>query len=416
MLQQQQQHQNMTYEVLTDCCHPEYSRDNLEKVFYMYHPLKDMVRGLDECSAAKANLDSIDFEEVTFLAIVEGHATRHLDREFGPIFVTDDEHNRPTITGGSRLLLTADYYRYLKNNFGFNVVRIEWIIYYKRCEDLPKVFRRLIMMRNAVEASSPKDAFLKTIVNYACGYFGLNTGRRQSKMTARIAYKLPRRFNIFKDDVTPLDSFGPDTHLMLVQSNSPKRKQQQFACTTPLVLFIQIIEYGKLMLNRAVQCLQCHIRPTAMHILYSNVDNMILALADDDMYSPSLLHDSTTRSKFVEDWRHYKSCAYNNINYNNNIWNRSSPGKLKEEWCHTSSTSGWKFVSPCRMFHVLLTSQSGSGSNVSHHKSTFFTGLPTQEAFNIAMAVLRKQRIQLVQQKKHAKLVSTDTHLVTYNY
>ena len=84
---------------------------------------------------------------------------------------------------------------------------------------------------------------------------------------------------------------------------------------------------------------------------------------------------------------------------------------FKEEWCHTSDEA-WKFVSPCRMFHVVLTQE----ENKNHHKSTFFTGLDTREAFKIAIAVLNKQRFQVIQEKKKNKLISTDTHLVTYKF
>jgi hypothetical protein len=95
-------------------------------------------------------------------------------------------------------------------------------------------------------------------------------------------------------------------------------------------------------------------------------------------------------------------------------WQRlfgKGPGMLKQEWCHQSNEM-WRFVSPCRMFHVVLTKQDNDG----HHKSTFFTGLPTEEAFKIAMAVLKKQNIKVTQEKKKAKLVGTETHLVTYSF
>jgi hypothetical protein len=378
---------NATYDVLTDCCHPEYSRENLAKAFYIYHPLKDFICGLDKLDGS---LDCVDYAEVTFLAIVEGHTRYHQDREFGPIFLADAEPERHTTTGG-KILLTSDYYLYLKNNFGFKVTSIEWIIYYKVCEDLPKVFKRFVTMRKQVESGSPKDAFLKTIVNYACGYFGLNSDK-QAKMTARIAYKLPKRFNIFKDDVTPLDSFGSST-LMLVKSYRVRKKAKHL-CSTPLILFVQIIEFGKQKLNRAVQCLQQYVRPTAMHILYSNVDNLILALSTDTIEEALLNPES--HLEFYRIWRHYAG---------------QGPGLLKQEWCHTSNEM-WRFISPCRMYHVVLTLNQLDA----HHKSTFFTGLPSEEAFRIAMAILRKQNIKVLQEKKKEKLAGTETHIVAYNY
>lgn len=377
-----------TYEVLTDCCHPEYTMENLNKAFYIYHPLKDMIRGLDKLNGT---LDCIDYSEVTFLAIVEGYATCNLGREFGPIFVSTTSNQKtscPSMTGG-KILLTGDYYLYLKNRFGFKVRSIEWIIYYKVCEDLPKVYRKFVLMRK--EAGTPKDALLKTLVNYACGYFGLNSDK-QSKLTARITYKLPKRFNIFRDEVTPLDSFGKDT-LMLVRSYN-KKKAARYLCNTPLVVFIQIIEFGKLRLNKAVQCLQQYLRPTAMHILYSNVDNLILALSEDTL--EEALQDPQQSYQFSKEWRTFTA---------------GGPGMLKREWYYKSDIE-WQFVSPCCMFHVLTKHESDGG----HHKSTLFSGLPTQEAFKIAMSVLNKQRIKVDQEKKKDKLAGTDTHIVTYHF
>ena len=383
---------NSSYQVVTDCCHPEYSKQKLDQAFMKYSPLKNLISGLD---ALHGSIIDADLSKITFLAIVEGHIDKtnhHQPGQFGPIFVNDDnETNQPTIDGG-KILLTSDYYRYLRDNFGFTISKIHWIIYYKVCSDLPKVFKMLVSMRNQTERQSPKDAFFKTIINYACGYFGLNPYKTPKKVT-RIVYQLPRRFNIFRDDVIPLATFGKQD-LLLIQSHF-KQRQTKHLCHTALVLFIQIIEFGKQTLNSAIQCLQRHIRPTAMHILYSNVFNLIVALAGDNLLDVVQVPTKNGKEAFSLEWDQLTG---------------DGPGRLKEEWCHTSKEV-WQFVSPCRMFHVLLTHE----DQESHHKSTFFTGLPTREAFTIAMSVLNKQPIQIVQERKKSKLIGTDTHMVTFN-
>lgn len=378
-----------TYEVFTDCCHPEYSHQNLDKAFYMFHPLKDMISGLNRLDGT---IEKADLSEITFLAIVNGRVTRNQQEPFGPVFSTNDQC--VTMTEG-RFLLTSNYYRYLKYYFGFQITNIEWIIFYKIDEDLPKVFKTLVTMRKNSLPKSPKAAFLKSVVNYACGYFGLNQSK-QSKLIARVAYKLPHRFNIFRDDVSPLDNFHQQT-LMLIASHLSKNKSTKYICNTPLVLFVQIIEFGKQRLNQAIQCLQKHIRPTAIKILYSNVDNLIVALSEDNLYNALKCDSETAQNDFFKEWQ--TLCG-------------KDPGMLKEEWCHTSNEP-WQFVSPCKMFHVLQTNQDSS----SHYKSSCFSsGLPTQEAFQIAMAVLNKQPIQVIQEKKIDKLTGTDTQLVTYKF
>jgi hypothetical protein len=345
---------NSTYEVLTDCCHPEYSMANLKNAFSIHRPLKSLIVGLDQLDGT---LDKVDLSKVTFLAIVEGYATTHRKREFGPVFVTDG--NTPTVSKG-KMLLTSDYYLYLKRHFGFKVTSIEWIIFYKVCRDLPRAFASIVLLRKQADQAPSKDAFLKSVVNYACGYFGRKSN---AKSTARIISTLPKRFNILRDDVKPLESFGKDA-FMLVQSYSATKKPRY----APLVLFMQIIEFGKMRLNTSVQWLQQHLRPTSMHILYSNVDNLILSLSEDTLVEALKDQSNLAKTTFVAGWQ--------------NLFGKG-PGMLKQEWCHTSDEM-WQFVSPCRMFHVVLTHR----ENDSHHKSTFFTGLPTAEAFKIATAML----------------------------
>lgn len=372
-----------SYDVITDCCDREYFSDNLKKAFFIYHSLAELTSGL---STLNGTLQNINYDEVTFLAIVHGKATVNHEGEFGPIFASRDDENNVTVTQG-RLLLTSDYYRYLKNNFGFQVDKIEWIIFYKRCHDMPKVFYKLVQMRQSVEKGSAKDAFLKTIVNYACGYFGLNVSK-QGKMSARIAYKLPKRFNIARDHVKFLGYFNNEI-LSVVQTYS---KTARGMCKTPLILFVQIIEFGKQRLNKSIQCLQKHLRPSAMRILYSNVDNLIIALSSDTFYDAIKNQTNDGRHQFTKEWLQIFG---------------QGPGMLKQEWFY-SSWEPWQFVSPVCMFHVLKT----QSENNSRYKSCFVTGLPVSTAFNIAMALLKKQKIQVPQERKVDKILNSDTHIV----
>lgn len=371
-----------TYEVFTDCCHPDYSKENLDKVFFMFRPLFNLIKGLDQLNGTLAKAD---LEDVTFIAIVEGTTTTNNGHVFGPTF------DPP-----GKMLLTSDYYRYLKYYFGFQITHIEWIIFYRVCKDIPYVFNTLVTMRKNASLKSPKAAFLKSIVNYACGYFGLNLSK-QAHTVSRIAYRLPKRFNIFRDEVAELDTFN-DQPMLLITRRFDRNANTKYNCNTPLILFVQIIEFGKLRLNQVIQCLQQHVRPKAINILYSNVDNLIIALSEDNLFDALDFSPGVVKAQrdFYLKWR--TLCG-------------EGPGMLKEEWCQ-KSTDNWQFVSPCRMFHVILTRQ----EHENHHKSTFFHGLPTQEAFQVAMAVLKKQSIQVLQEKKTNKLSGTDTRMVTYTF
>ena len=43
------------------------------------------------------------------------------------------------------MLLTSDYYKYLQQ-FGFQIDSVDWVVFYQRCYDLPRVFRKLVNM------------------------------------------------------------------------------------------------------------------------------------------------------------------------------------------------------------------------------------------------------------------------------
>ena len=73
-----------SYEVITDCCDREYFSDNLQKAFFIYHSLADLISGLPKLNGT---LQNINYDEVTFLAVVNGRATTNHEGEFGPFFL-----------------------------------------------------------------------------------------------------------------------------------------------------------------------------------------------------------------------------------------------------------------------------------------------------------------------------------------
>jgi len=291
------------------------------------------------------------------------------------------------------MLLTSDYYRYLVDHFDFQVTSVPWISYYRRCNDLPRVFRHLVDMRTALPKDSSAAGFLKSVVNYACGYFGLHRSKKPY-CKAKITHKLPKTYNVYKNEAIPLPDFD-NKDLYIVKSKYPTAHLKNKS-VTPLLHFVGIIEYGKLQINRAIHIFQRHLRPTAFRILYSNVDNLIVACSADSFEDALLDPSPAGLEAFAREWLP--------------LANQPGPGKFKLEWM-VPSGHGWKFVTPFCMFYSLTTEDDSSAK----HKSLGLKGLVSHDVFKIAYDLWRKERVTMQVVKRKDKLAGTDTHLVTYN-
>jgi len=376
--------ENMSYEVITDCCHLEYNRIFLKHAFATIPELNRLVAGMDRLDGT---LNCIDPDYYTFLAIVEGECLLKPQGDMGPIFTSDLKN--PTRRGG-KMLLTSDYYTYLQP---FRVDHVEWIVYYRRCQHLPRVFGKLLQQRQDMARFKSKAGIVKSIINYACGYFGLNSDKT-CKTTARVSNRLPHRFNIHGHEVQSIDYFHNNVELSLVKTLG-KPAAKRYMCTTPFTLFVGIVEYGKLRLNKALQCLQTHLRPTSMRLLYSNVDNLIVALSTSTF--EEALQDPNRLDDFKLEW--------------NRLYG-SDPGQLKLEWEMLQDTA-WKFISPAKMYYsVIALKQEGT----SYHKTCSFKGLGSLDSYNVARKLLDKQSVQVEQVRRIDKLAGTETKEIVLNF
>ena len=395
----------MSYEVYTDCCHPEYHPLNLKRAFDVCRELAELVRGLDDVNGSLEYFLKNDNKDVTFFALVEGYARKNdgggnddddnNDRwnqtTFGPVFQFEND-GPPTFSSG-KMLLTSDYYRYLVEQVDFLVTSLHWIVYYKRCRHLPAVFEQLVSARQSLPKGSSVAGLLKSIVNYSCGYFGLHKSK-QPRTNTRIVYRLPSNFNYSIHEVSPLPYFaGVDLYILRTLSPTSHFKYQT---TMPLLHFFGIIEYGKMQINRALRVLWQHLRPTAIRHLYSNVDNIILACSADRFQDALVDTSPAGTSAFLRDWMPLLG---------------TEPGKLKEEWI-VPSGHRWKFVTPYCMFYVLTTDDDRSEDR---HKTNCFKGLVTREIFDIALQIWNNKDVVVVDiEKRKNKLVDFETHRVTH--
>lgn len=373
---------NIRYTIITDCCHEEYTWKALAQAFKTIPELAQLIVGIK--NVTNNGLDKVNLATTTFIAQVTGHATRPPMGAIGPIFNMEATTFQDMSTSSGKMLLTSDYYQHLVQ-FGFQVDAVDWVVFYQRCHDLPQVFDKLIAMRTL--AGPAKKAYIKSLVNMACGFFGLNFNKGHRRMT-RISHRLPKNYSIHKHNILPLQDFkGKPIHLITTLLG----KTSTFKNPMPLVLFVGVIEYGKMLLNRALLCLQKHLNPASFRLLYCNVDNMIIAS------SANCLEDTTMDSsifgyyKFLEEFETLTG---------------DGPGLFKQEWYFSKP---WQFVSPGRMQYCLKSEHD------SISKSCVIKGLSPHESFSIAMDLLNKVKVTVNQTKIINKLAGPETHIVQYH-
>jgi hypothetical protein len=334
-------------------------------------------------------LDKVNFATTTFIAQVAGHTTAEsTNGPMGPIFNLEGASFKDAFKSSGTVLLTSDYYQYLKK-FGFHIDNVDWVIFYQRCFDLPRVFEKLVDMRTL--AGPAKNAYIKSLINMACGYFGLNSNKGHGSMV-RISHRIPKMHSVFKHHIVPLSKFK-GKQINLITTLTEKKTNEPTGM--PLILFTSIIEYGKMMLNRALLCLQKHLNPKAFRLLYCNVDNLIIASSVDDLGDATL--DSTIIGyiKFQEEFDELVG---------------DGPGLLKQEWSITSAQKPWKFVSPGRM-HYCISHPQGYKS-----KSCLIKGVSPPESFSIAMDLLNQTSFTVNQTQTVNRLAGIETRIVQYKF
>ena len=373
----------MKYTVITDCCHLEFSKASLKIAFKDIPELQRLVAGMDNLDGS---LHCIDYNDMMYLAVVEGYC--NTDLPVKPIFAMGQD--QPTTDGG-KMLITSDYYAYLAKNFNFEIKSIDWIVYYKKCKTLPMVFRELLQLRKQFANVKSKAGNLKSIVNHACGYFGLNSAKGH-RTAARMTNKLPQRFSVLQHQVMPIEGMFNNQELIVIKTLK-KPSGFSFMCSTPLILFVSIIEYGKLRLNQSLQCLQKYLSPTSWKLLYSNVDNLIISCSKDTFCDA--VEDQSKVTDFKNEWSTFIG---------------EDAGLLKLEWEITSELN-WKFVSPYKMFYSVLT----KNSNESYQKTCSYKGLGTDESYELSLKLLQKVPTQVNQLRRVDKLCNTEKKSVVYN-
>jgi hypothetical protein len=373
------------YFVMKDCCTPEFNTWSLNGYFKTIPVLANLVRPYQTIDGM---LDENN-ETTTFIAVVRGSVPLHKRLEapiFGPLVVWT-EFGQELVWEG-RLVLTKDYFIYLRKEFDFQIENIEWAVFYPRCFVFNQIYKHLLNLR---ETSKPSIASLiKVIVNHSAGYFGLNSGKRQPTK-CRISSKI--QLNPGHNEFNALGSIQENNYFYIKTFGI--QKDHVVACHTPLFMFLAIVEMGKMRLNKIMLFLHRKLQPGSFRIFYINTDSTVLALATptlEDAVDPRQLDE------FRNGW--------------DNDLASGKPGCMKLEFI-VPQHSNWEMASHDLRNYAIKCDL----PEYNRHKMSALNNLTPERAFAISHQHINQQPVVIEQVRRTDKLVNllTETKQICFN-
>ena len=385
-----------TYHVVAGCHEPQYTVTHMKSFFNLYPELKRLIDDYFTGNILNTEQAIFDSYNLTFLAIVDGYCTTYnsFPSQY-PLFLQNEkkEWDRFASTRESKkgILLTKDYLFYLLREHGLEVKTIRKIYFYKTCTVLPQIFKELVEARANENISPHEKQLLKNIVNYAAGFFGYNETKHQTKSVCRLVTKVPKRYghqhyiNSRLSDVTLINN----TRIMFLQTTKTIKKKRM-SCQSALPLYICITEWGKKRLSEILCYFEKNFHPNKYRLLYSNIDNAIIALSTDT------LEEALEREEKFERYKFFST---------------TKPGYLKEEFVFTSKDE-WKFVSGFTQNYAILTNQ----KNIGIHKASALNHVSTQQAFDASCALLKCEKFSIAQTRRINKMANLDSVVQTFHF
>jgi len=243
-------------------------------------------------------------------------------------------------------VLIRDYFRYLVSHRGFVVTDLEAVLFFKTEPIFNQIFRELIERRRSSQDFKEKN-WIKRLVNLSCGFFGFQENGRSGFRHFSIRSRIPRTFNVsrhqidFRQGAVCLDS---TQYYVVSLGRRPRRRRRRCGpSNNALALFFTVVEMGKLRLVQALQFFSRHLPPASWSLLYSNVDNLIIALegAGNLEEAVFLAAGSDGLARYLAEKPLYLAASSQ----------EAEPGQLRLEWlCNSPS---WRFITLGIMHYVL---------------------------------------------------------------
>jgi len=328
--------ENISFQIVTDCCNPEYSPKSLGIYFKIIPELAQLVEGYSSIDGKiHENMDP----NITFLAIA--HVTcfekNKTDGFPGPLYIDSKK-----MAWQGKILLTKDYFVYLSNHFRLSIDLIEWAVFYKRDHVFSQTYQYLLEQKNSHSAAISK--WYKSIINLSCGYFGSNPNTKTVRFI-RLTDKVPRNFTFHKYNILTINEYGEQSsygsnvnyhknfnNLFIVRtfsSHVQTMNQSTKNNLQSLPLFATVIEFGKMRLNQIFHFYSTHIPKKNLKLMYAHIDSTIIAIS-----TKTLKEAAYDPEEFEKIWHQ----EYHNPT-------QKLPGQLHTEF-HYDSSYKWKFVTP----------------------------------------------------------------------
>jgi hypothetical protein len=428
------------YSTFSDCHSPAYSKKNLQLHFSSIKPLKKMMQPYLDIEAFAKLLTSAQLgpkdilnrcpDSVAFIAAVRcstPSVTRRLpaDAPSGPFFVCGSGgklYRRQTGTPrpGESVILTKDYFDYLAMSRGnhFSVEKILDCLLYPRWNEFNKVFEELIERRNSEGQGAAEKRVLKNVVNYACGYFGLNSAKdkmRHPRM--RLGTKLRSSIDLNKTRVFSVDFFGSSSENYMVfhsvAGDGARRQSGKKSSGVPVSLYLGVVEMGKLRLLQILDWLESASAPGSVRHLYTNVDNLILAIAEPDLDRLALLSSPRLKHTFTFLKNYFFKSSLD-------VASKPDPGGLKLEW-QLGPETGWKFASCALQNWAVVTEETvdddksdSIGGN--RTKTNLFAGVGARRSYDYACKMIDRETVTLEMPRRVNKMAGTEERVVQFKF
>jgi hypothetical protein len=410
-----------TYVVVSECHTPGYSTKELDESFQVGRPLHCLIAPylalpFQTLAAEKQQLHRLP-PTLTYIIFCQGQLT---DPQ-GRLFVWTEEGKQdfsPATLPGKEVMLTRAHYEYLCREHNFQLNSVQAILFYKTDFVLPKVFEELTKDRySALQHSASRISVIKCLINFACGYFGYNANKKKgpnaNKKWLVTGINL-RRPSVGMFALAYAGDFNRQTFYTKTQmAQLPRRtgrtaKPLLFAKSNnaALPIFCTIIDLGKLRLAQCFLFIQRVTRPGSVQLLYTHIDNMILATSQPRLEQ---LVDSAQQTYYREHRDQFFVPADAAV---------PLPGQLKLEF--NLSGQEWKFASPYSCFYGLIGGTEDKEQNVkeekedqkSFSKTSGLNNLSPAESYRCAVNLLRQVPVTLTQQRRVDKTANTQMQTV----
>ena len=261
--------------------------------------------------------------------------------------------------------------------------------FYKKCTVLNSIFQHLIDLRMTQCILPSTKQLIKNVINFSAGYFGLNENKSAPTKNTLVC-NAGSYFDCKRHSIEYMGSIGKQDFFVksFQKTKSPKQKMG-FA---PLPIFVSIVEFGKLRISQILCFFDKFLDPASYRPLYTNVDNVVTVLSTatvDDAVKPAL----------ESQYRNEKK----------NFFTVDTPGHLKEEFKITAEQE-WQYVSAMTMNYAILTKD----SDFSKHKCSALSGVSTNESYETSLRLLKKQPVEIKQNRRVNKILNTDKKDITF--